>query len=274
MQITADTASEHVRVAEQRLRELIARLLAHVHGPQWETNEISNKIRVTLERIRADELAARPQAPPEPHLLGYAGYKQLITIAKHHWPCCVQSTGLWSDLRVIEYELARLHAVRNPAAHGRTVFAHEYIEGEGTARRLCSSIEEYWRREASMKDEIWLYIEQAEDSLGNRQVTNQDTGDVILNGRQIPIRVGDLLHLRVTAFDPLGRALQYRLMDYFGSSRLSTPWQGSPEFEWTPTEPMRQAEIRVEVRAEGDPHPRPGHVYDVFASFLYEVRPR
>ena len=67
---------------------------------------------------------------------------------------------------IFEHELERLQAVRNPAQHGRTLFPHEYVEGQGSAMRLRFVIERYWRGEAAMQDKIWISIESAEDSLG------------------------------------------------------------------------------------------------------------
>jgi hypothetical protein len=272
MDVTAETAADNVRIAEQRLRALIVREMERQHGERW-IEQVSNTVRSKLSAVRENELQARPHAPEEPHLLGYAGYDQIIAIGEHHWDCCLKATGLWKNLEIFRYELRRLHSIRNPAQHGRTLFPHEYVEGQGAAMRVRFMIERYWRGEAMMNDKFWLYIEQAEDSLGNRFSTPQESGDAFVNGRHKPIFVGDSVTLRVTAFDPHGRELQYRLVDYFGTGE-KTDWSNSPEFEWMPRVPQRQAEIRVEVRAQGDPHARPRAEADVFASFLYEVRPR
>jgi hypothetical protein len=116
MDVTPDTASEHVRSAEQRVRELFARKLAAKHGSSWQ-DQISKKVRGFLETIRAKERAARPSARDEPHLLGYAGFDHLIDISHAHWECCLKETELWPSFDVMKYELGRLQAVRNPAAH-------------------------------------------------------------------------------------------------------------------------------------------------------------
>jgi hypothetical protein len=266
MDVTPDTASEHVRSAEQRLRELFARKLAAKHGSSLQ-DQISKKVRGSLETIRDKERAARPNAREEPHLLGYAGFDHLIDISHAHWECCLKETGLWPSFDVMKYELGRLQAVRNPAAHGRTLFPHEYIEGEGMARRMRTEIERLWRQEARVSDQYWLYIEEAEDSLGNRSKSGIQVAAIKENPDLV--YEGDVVHFRVRAFDPLGRQLKFSLMTFAGEQG---PWQDSPEFEWTAKPARRTLDVRIKVIADKEPHAMSD--CDAFADFRYEVRPR
>jgi hypothetical protein len=202
-----------------------------------------------VEVISEDERVARPQALREPHLLAYAGLSQLTKVCVSHWDCCIAQTHLRPSRGVMIYELRRLNTVRNPAAHGRTLFPHEYIEGEGVARRLRTDIEILWRQEAEMSDQYWLYIESAEDSLGNRAGSGVQTFAIA----EPPTRVfvDDVIHFRVRAFDPLARGLKYRLITFAG---YQTQWQDSPEFEWQAMPAHRALDVRIFVMADAEPH--------------------
>jgi len=122
-------------------------------------------------------------------------------------------------------------------------------------------------------DKYWLTMELAEDSIRNSAVGSPATGTAFVSGPHTLIFVGDTVHLKVVAFDPWGRELKYRLNLGFLGGGLSE-WQEAPEFEWTALSPARQADLRVEVKALGEPHSRPGQPYDSFADFRYEVRIR
>lgn len=76
MDVTAETAADHVRLVEQRLRALLARELMRSYGARWH-EKVSKAVRTKLEVIRQNELKARSHAPEEPHLLGYAGFDHL-----------------------------------------------------------------------------------------------------------------------------------------------------------------------------------------------------
>jgi hypothetical protein len=236
------------------------------HGAEWQ-KMLSTRIVKSLEAIQRNERSARPQAADEPHLLGYAGFNHLTSICIPHWDCCLKGSGLWPSSEVMRHELGRLHAVRNPAAHGRTLFPHEYIEGEGMARRLRTNIELLWRQEAQLNDQYWLYIEYAEDSLGNRS----DSGVQAFAIRQPPTRafVGDVINFTVRAFDPLGRSMKYSLMSFAGER---TPWQDSPEFEWVAKPAHKALDVRIFVMADAEPHAMSD--CDAFVDFRYEIRPR
>jgi hypothetical protein len=265
--VTEHSAAEHVKSAERVLGEFLAMALSGVHGPEWEA-ALSNRVRDELDAVRASERLARPRAPDEANLLGYAGFDQLKAVVRHHWGCCVQNLGLWPSQEWAINELDRLHAIRNPAQHGRTLFPHEFIEGEGIARRLRFEIEELRRRRAALDDHYWLYLEEAEDSLGNRGSNPEASSSIVLRGSK-PILMGDNLSLRVRAFDPWGRQLEYRRVD--DSARRKTDWQATPDFEWSPLAPGQSVRVDVEVRALGDPHAS-SNEWDTFASFVYEVR--
>ncbi len=272
MEVTEHTAAEQIKAAERLLRETVARQLAEIHGIRWEENELSTRVRETLERIRNAEREARPHALDEPNLLGYAGFDQLKAVFKHHWTCCFKALDLWPSEAFAILELDRLHAVRNPAQHGRTLFPHEYVEGEGLARRLRFDIERQRRKAATVADQYWLYIEEAEDSLGNR-AANRGADVMVEVHAAGPILVGDTVTVRTRAFDPWGWKLQYRLItSTMTANQKSTDWRDLPEFEWAPEEAARRVVIDIEVRAIGEPHANPGSSYDTFARFIYEVR--
>jgi len=269
VEVTEHTAAEQIKAAERLLRETSARQLAAIHGTDWESN-LSNHMRDALEKIRNAEREARPHAPDEPNLLGYAGFDQLKAVFKHHWTCCFKALDLWPSEALAILELDRLHAVRNPAQHGRTLFPHEYVEGEGLARRIRFNVERERRKAAAMDDKYWLYIEEAKDSLGNRCDNPTASAMVDVRSNQ-PIMVGDTITLRVHVFDPLGRKLQYALAVGYGTLPI-TEWQDTPELEWTFMAPGRQICIAIWVRAESEPHAHPGVGFDTFANFIYDVR--
>src|SRR5207244_3037432 len=121
LEVTLESAADHVRFAEQRLRDLVAGRLASTHGAKWE-DLLESNLRRSLQAIRVDERQARPHVMSEPHLLGYAGLSHLTKICVEHWKCCIEQSRLWPSIEVMTYELRRLNSVRNPAAHGRTLF--------------------------------------------------------------------------------------------------------------------------------------------------------
>jgi hypothetical protein len=273
MDVTDQTASEQARYAEQRLRGFVAKRLSATHRPTWEQT-LSARIQEDLAKIRDQERADRPHAPVEPDLLGYAGFGHLIAVSEAHWNCCIKATALWPTLDVMKRDLQRLRSIRGPVQHGRAVLPHEFVEGEGAARRLRAEIERLWREEARLGDKFWVYIEEAEDSLGNRGGPGVDLQ--INTHPPVIVHNGDLIHLRVRAFDPLGRKLKYHMQTTKGI--MSPPkeddagWQESPEFEWTADPVGRIVGACITVLADGGPHAEPSR--DAFAWFHYDVRPR
>lgn len=141
MEINAETATEQVRNAEVQLRTEFAEWLRGNHGQTWQDTELGD-IADVCRRIREQERRERPGADDEPHLLGYAGLGHLRSLADRHWRCCVSPAGLWATASEKNLDLQKLERVRNPGAHGRTLFAHEYVEAEGIAacvpESLCS----------------------------------------------------------------------------------------------------------------------------------------
>ena len=271
MEVTEQTAIEQIKALERLLREAFARQLLATHGADWES-ELSTKVRDALTGIREDERKSRPHAPDEHNLLGYAGFHQLKAVGRLHWKCCIKGLDLWAKEDLAILELDRLHAVRNPGSHSRPIFPHEYVEGEGLARRLRFDVERQRRKAAAVADQYWLYIEEAEDSLGNRAANPR--ADILVEVDAAgPILVGDTVTVRTRAFDPWGRKLQYRLItSTMTANQKSTDWRDLPEFEWAPEEAARRVVIDIEVRAIGEPHANPGSSYDTFARFIYEVR--
>ena len=135
------------------------------------------------------------------------------------------------------------------------------------ARRMRSEIERLWRQEAKVSDQYWLYIEEAEDSLGNR--SNSGIQVVAVKANPDLVYEGDVVHFRVRAFDPLSRQLKYSLTTFAGEQ---SPLQESPEFEWTAKPARRMLDVRIKVIADKEPHAMSD--CDAFADFRYEVRPR
>jgi hypothetical protein len=263
MEVTEETAREHVEAAEARLRDELAILLKKNHGADWETTQLGDEHKA-LAGFRAKELRDRPEAPPEPDLLGYAGFPHIREIAKRHWDCCVKTGLRWPSAAVMEYELETLHVVRNPAAHGRPLYAHEYVHAEGTARRLRRESEERWRERNKVTGEYWPYIESAEDDRGHRAT---GPGAVVIVQGGI-VTEGELIELRVRAFDPNGRELKYRLQN---PASVPGPWTTSSTMEWRAGPTGRQREPLVYVRAGAGPYAQDD--YDARVHFVYEVRP-
>ncbi|MDP9225909.1 MAG: hypothetical protein M3P18_19135 [Actinomycetota bacterium] len=160
--------------------------------------------------------------------------------------------------------------MRNPGAHGRTLFAHEYVEAEGIARRLRTGIGSLWRARMNVQDEYWPFIEAAEDSLGHRITTPGPSVRVKCG----VITEGELVQLRCVAFDPKGRDLTYRMRAQTSAAAplMSSPWGNSSEFEWVAGPPGRSVVVQIEARA-GDGAHAFGEV-DALASFQYDVRPK
>lgn len=270
LEVTEHSAAEHIKAAERLLGETLARRLAAVHGNDWES-ALSTRMRDALTLVRNMERVARPHSPAEPNLLNYAGLDQIKAVVVHHWDCCTKELDLWPSQEYARQELDRLHTVRNPAQHGRTLFPHEYVEGEGIARRLRFEIERQRRKAASMDDHYWLYIEEAEDSLGNRATNPLMQVGVMLTSNQ-PIMIGDAITLRVHVFDPWDRKLHYALNYNDTSAPESFQWQDRPEFEWIATEAGMARHVDIAILAEGEPHIGILSGYDTFVRFVYEVR--
>jgi hypothetical protein len=270
MEITEATAGEQIKAAERVLREIFAGQLLRIHGESWE-DSLSRRVQEELERIRDSERKARPGRLDEPNLLGYAGFDQLKGVAQHHWDCCVGTLSVWQSASLAQLELDRLHTVRNPAQHGRTLFPHEYVEGEGLARRLRLEVEQIRRQTEMGDDKYWLYVEEAEDSLGNRAANSGGQSNLSVSSGTI-LRVADMVELRIRAFDPHGRQIAYRLVEP-GAPERKREWQRSSEFQWTAWKTSRKAVVDIEVHADGEPLEDSSNEWDTFARFTYEVRP-
>lgn len=256
--------TQTLKDTENSLRDFVASVLETQLGSDW-----MNRCGVTVDRLtrwqerKTLEEKRQTGGVVEPRLIYYADFYDIKTILKKHWGKFSEALGDWKTMEVF---LSQLELLRDPDAHRRELLPHQKHLAVGIAGEIRSRIIRY-RSKLETSEDYFPRIESVRDSLGNIW-TRDATGFWAFIAKQI-LRPGDVIDYVVTAGDPLGQALQYRMVPQKGSS----DWQDENAFSLPISQAHigKQFDLNFEIRSPRSHHAQ-GNIDD-FVTFYYTVLP-
>jgi hypothetical protein len=258
--------TQSLKDTENSLRDFIASVLEKANGPEWYNSCGVSPDRVEKWEERRDvELKRQRAGSVDPRLIYYADFYDLGTIIEKNWSCF---KDVFDDLSRLRVYLRDLEKLRDPDAHRRELLPHQRHLVLGIGGEIRARIIQY-RNKLDTIDAYFPRIESARDSLGNVYVPGEFRPPV--NAQQI-LRPDDVIDFTVTASDPLGATLSYRIAinDFERSD-----WQEDNSFSVRIREEHigKYFSVAIHVRSPRDHHARAGS-YDDKVEFDYTVLPR
>lgn len=263
--------SQALSEVENSLRDFIADVLEKRHGLDWIQNcGVSAERIKRWEQRKTVEATRQRTGAVEERLLYYADFYDLSTILQKNWSGeFPDAFGKWKTMEVFLDELEKL---RDPNAHNRELLPHQKHLLLGIAGEIRNRLIRY-RSKLETSEDYYPRIECVRDSLGNVWIPSKfSRGEPVFTGRRL--RIGDTVEFVVSATDPLGETLSYRIKK--AGLRRDTPYDNWQEdnvlrVSITPEDVSRNLEIDISIRS-----PRPYHAtndYDDDVEFWYEVLP-
>jgi hypothetical protein len=258
--------TQALKDTENSLRDFIAAILEKNIGADW-----MEKCGVTPERLKqwrerkdVEEKRQRGGAV-EPRLIYYADFYDLKTILKKNWDKFADALGEWKTMEVY---LGQLEALRDPDAHRRELLPHQKSLAAGIAGEIRTRLIRY-RSKLETSEDYFPRIESVRDSLGN--IWTPEMGILhLLDTNQI-LRPDDVIDYVVTASDPMGADLQYRMIT---PREWNTEWHTENAFSLRilAEHIAKQFVVEFEIRSPRSHHAASNS--DDTVRFLYTVLPR
>jgi len=256
--------TQALKDTENSLRDFISNTLKVKFGDDWidacgVTNE---RIERWKERKQAEEKRQQTGAVEE-RIIYYADFYDIRTILKKHWTEFAPALG---DLKTFEVWLNELEKLRDPDAHRRELLPHQKHLILGISGEIRTRLIRY-RSAQETSEAHFPRIESVRDNLGNSFVF----GDFLMVDTKAVLYPGDTIDYAVTASDPLGEDLLYRVG--VGNRDLG-PWQESNmlSVSFTESDIGVNVQVWVEVQSHRKYH---AHSYgDDAVRFFYTVLPK
>lgn len=254
---------------ENSLRDFIAHVLRKRFGSDWikECGVSPSRIDTWRER-KAIEAKRQQTGAVEERLLYYADFYDLSTILKKHWS---DETVGFSDAlgkwKTVEVFLGELEKLRDPHAHRRELLPHQKHLILGLSGEIRNRLIRY-RSKMETSEDYYPRLESVRDNLGNVWVpplTSLSTGD--------RVRVGDRLEFIVSATDPMGDSLSYKVVKAHNELMGEIAWREDNVLHVpiTPQDVRTEMYLMVYIRSPREYHAH--GTYDDSVTLVYEVLP-
>jgi hypothetical protein len=259
--------NQALREVENSLRDFIAYALERRYGTNWIEKCGASPLRVAKWRERkATEVKRQQAGAVEDRLLYYADFYDLSTILKTHWSDEAvgfsDALGKWKTIEVFLDELEKL---RDPHAHQRELMTHQKHLMLGLSGEIRNRLIRY-RSKMETSEDYYPRLESVRDNLGNVWVPGNSaniTGD--------RLRVGDALEIVVSATDPLGETLSYRIYRVYGAHPIQWQENNVLRLNITAEDVRRDFKVIVYMRSPRQYHAK--GTWDDDVLFQYEVLP-
>jgi len=251
---------------ENALRDFISTTLTKTFGADWPTKCGVSTDRVAKWNERKEvELKRQGGGVVEARLIYYADFFDVRTILEKNWDKFADALG---DLKTMRVYLDELEKLRDPDAHRRELLPHQKQLAAGIAGEIRTRLIRY-RSKLETSEDYFPRIESARDSLGNIW-TAGDPGMAVLFTKQI-LRPGDVIDYVITASDPMGQPLKYRVCrGHFEKGQ----WQAENTLALTVSDKDIGDTFGVAVQIRSN---RPHHARsdcDAEVTFYYTVLPK
>jgi hypothetical protein len=255
--------TQALKDAENSLRDFIANTLRNKFGNEWIEKCGVSEDRIENWRKRKEVEDKRQETGVvEERLLYYADFYDLKTILKKHWNEFTVALGDW---KTMEVWLSELEKLRDPDAHRRELLPHQKHLALGISGEIRTRLVKY-RSKHETSEDFFPRIESARDNLGN--IYTYGNSKTILT--EMTIRTGDTLDFSITASDPLGENLQYRISiddEDWGV------WQDNNTFSVTFSEANIGANILIQLSVKSQREYHASKYFDDIVRFFYTVLP-
>lgn len=196
--------TQSLKDTENSLRDFVSLVLEKAHGPNWiEKAGLSSKTLEQWNRHKENERNKQGSGVVESRLIYYADFSDLEKLLERNWDHFSAAFESISDMRFYLGELKRL---RDPDAHRRELLPYQKHLILGVSGEIRTRIIRY-RSALETADGYFPRIGSARDSVGNiwtpGELRHVCTGHVL--------HPEDVVDYVVTASDPLGKPLRYRL---------------------------------------------------------------
>lgn len=258
--------TQALKDTENSLRDFIATVLEKKIGGDW-----MSKCGVTAERLKqwqdrkTVEGKRQTGGVVEPRLIYYADFYDIKTILEKNWDKFSEAFGEWKTMKVY---LNELETLRDPDAHRRELLPHQKNLAAGIAGEIRTKLIRY-RSKLETSEDYFPRIESARDSLGNVWAAGSVGLKAVVTNQTL--REGDVVDYVVTASDPMGQALEFRLV---AKNDQSAKWQSDHSFSLRilHEHASKLFSVRLEIRS-----PRAQHAFNHFddwVEMLYDVIPK
>jgi HEPN superfamily Swt1-like protein len=252
---------------ENALRDFISTTLTKSLGGDWPTKCGVSKERVDKWTERKEsELKRQKGGVVEARLIYYADFFDIRTILEKNWDKFADALGELKTMRVYLDELEKL---RDPDAHRRELLPHQKHLAAGIAGEIRTRLIRY-RSKLETSEDYFPRIESARDSIGNVWTPEGSSSLRAIVTKQI-LRSGDLVEFVVTASDPMGQPLKYRLLT---SGWREGGWQDDNTLSVVLSDKDIRETFRIEIQIKSG---RQHHAHpdcDADVSFFYTVLPK
>jgi hypothetical protein len=191
---------------------LLRRLIITILG---ENDEVDYKVspdRIDKWKKKRDiELKKYRGTLSEKRILFYSDFYDLEVIILKNWELFI---GVFYDKKKFSALFSIMDTFRNTLAHGRSLFTYQEKLIEGITGELQSSIIKFHNQNMSI-DDYFIKIMKISDVIGHTWEVG--TGSSLAMLTEYTLRVGDKVEIRIDAYDPKGREIEYELSHDIGS---------------------------------------------------------
>lgn len=205
-------ATQTLKDTENSLRDFIAESLGKKLGDNWTENcGVSPERIENWKKRKGVEGKRQESGTVEERLLYYADFYDLPVILKKHWSDVFSPVfGEWKTMEVF---LDQLQKLRDPDAHARELLPHQKSLILGVAGEIRNRLIRY-RSEQETGESYFPRIESIRDNFGSMWIPSTDR--FLKHWKRVDtkltLRLGDAIDFVVTASDPMGDKLSYRLI--------------------------------------------------------------
>jgi hypothetical protein len=264
-QIVMDV-TQALKDAENSLRDFIGAILPKMKGENWiySCGVTTSRINQWKSRQEEDMRKSKLSGIYEERLIYYADFYDLFPILSTNW------NGPFSEafgkVKTMEVWLDELGKLRDPDAHRRELLPHQKYLALGIAGEIRTKITRY-RSKMEGSEDVFPRLDVVRDSLGNSVGISEEhawTSSVL--------RVGDKIDFVITASDPLGEEMEYRMER--SQPTYYSDWQKGNTFTWDIDHAHigKNVAVGFQVRSLRSYHAKFG--YDHAAYFHYDVLPK
>jgi hypothetical protein len=147
----------------------------------------------------------------EKRIIFYSDFYDLEVIISKNWE---QFIGVFHDKKKFSALFSIMDTFRNTLAHGRSLFTYQEKLIEGITGDLQSSIVKYHNKNMSI-DDYFIKIMKMSDDIGHTWEVG--TGFSMGMLTEYTLRVGDKVEIRIEAYDPKGREIEYEIKHGYNS---------------------------------------------------------
>ncbi len=192
--------SQMLKDTENALRDFIGNLLNEKLGEEWLKlcGVTEERLQQWQQRMNIDKLTT------DKRLIYYSDFFDLQVIIRKQWNVVFKE--IFDDLKTIEVFLSILEGFRNTDAHRRELLPYQTQLIEGICGEIRAALVKY-RSKKETGEDCFSRLEFAQDNYGNTWKIGDHRGI----DTKMTLRPGDILEFVVTASDPDGGKLEYRI---------------------------------------------------------------